>query len=159
MRWLLAVVLSVLVLLMLTGCSEKQKDAARMEQEVKDLEGAEDTSAGALQQDSLAEAQRMADAQAVPDEAAPARRPMPAAPAGVGYTVQVASCEDEDFARHLIDVYTGRGYEPFVTTITYNNQTYYRVRIGNFESLSEARALQNELSDRFSLQTWVDQTE
>jgi cell division septation protein DedD len=158
MRWLLVVV-GILMLVMLAGCSEKQKEASRMEQEVKDLEGGGDTSAGAAGIDSLAGAQQRANAQAVPDEAAPRRRPMPAAPAGVGYTVQVASCESEDFARHLVDVYTDRGYEPFVMTITYNDQTYYRVRLGTFPSLAEARALQSELSDRFSVQTWIDKVE
>ena len=125
MRLLFILILSGLVVLGSIGCSEKQKEAARMEQEVKDLEATDDSSRAAL--DSAEPSQTTtetartlpegspapsADPTAVPPEmrpaveaARPAETPasqpqdvapktaMPPAPAGAGYTVQIASCE------------------------------------------------------------------
>jgi cell division septation protein DedD len=198
MRLLLILILSGLVVLGSSGCSEKQKEASRMEQEVKDLEATDDSLPSVL--DSAVSGQPStdsartspeggpapsADPTAVPPEmrpaveaahpaveaARPAETPvskpqevapkpaMPPAPAGAGYTVQIASCESEDYARHLVQVYTKRGYEPFVATITYNNLLYYRVRVGNFKKVAEAKVLRDELTDRFSVKAWVDRTE
>jgi cell division septation protein DedD len=192
MRLLHVLMLSGFTLLVLNSCSEKQKEAARMEQEVKDLEAEGDTSPAVqsavetVQPSSETVAVTPegsqepvpADPSAVPPESAPASVParptetvasqpptetpkpaMPPAPTGVGYTVQIASCESEDYARHLIGVYTKRGYEPFVATISYNNLVYYRVRIGQFPTVAAAKALRDELSDRFSIKPWVDRTE
>jgi cell division septation protein DedD len=157
MRRLVMLLIGCLVLAALVGCSDKQKEAAKLEQEIKDMEGTDTgTEQEAVVEDTLVAEMPTADASAVPDETEPAPPPMPPAPRGEGYTVQVASCESEDYARHLVDVYTGRGYEPFVTTITYEGQTYYRVRIGSFDGFSEARAVQNELNDRYSLNSWID---
>ncbi len=82
---------------------------------------------------------------------------MPPAPKGDGYAVQVASCSDEPYARYLLELWKGRGYEPFVSTITYNNETHYRVRLGLYQSQSEAKKMVVELEDKYSLKTWVDQ--
>jgi len=191
MKLLITILLGGLFLFGPGGCSEKQKEAAQIEQEVKDLETASDSTS--VVKDSAVPEQKVfdttqaasgespsqsADPSAVPPESRPAgetthtteiaspqpkpeapKTAMPPAPAGVGYTVQIASCESEDYARRLINRYTERGYEPFVTTITYTNQTYYRVRVGHFQTVAEARALRDELADRYSIKPWVDRTE
>lgn len=156
--FLLIMVLAVLVV----GCSKEKKDEAAKLQ--KELMG---DSTHVM--DSLAEVQRVADSiaavQAEADklmlqqkQAEEALSKMPKKPAGDGYTVQVAGCEDRDYAEHLVDIYTKRGYQPYVTTITVEGQEYYRVRIGIFASLSDAKALQAELNDKYSVDTWVDVT-
>jgi len=154
MRTLWVLAIAVLTLALLAGCSDKQKEAAELEQEMRDLEAADTLAEIDAVPDTMAEP--VADAAAIPDEAQPDPLPMPPVPEGEGYTVQVASCENEDYARHLVGVYADRGYDAFVTTITYEGQTYYRVRIGNFGGISDARTLQNELQDRFSETTWID---
>ena len=189
MRLLFALMLSGFLFLTLNGCSEKQKEADRMEQEVQDQEAESDTMSAAQgtiepgQPSSETAAVILegglepspADPSVVPPESAPASsaarpteaqpRPeatkpaMPPAPTGVGYTVQIASCESEDYARHLVAVYTKRGYEPFVATISYNNLVYYRVRIGHYPTVAAAKTLKDELTDRFSIKPWVDRTE
>ncbi len=155
---LLLVILSVFA----AGCSKEKKDeAAKLE---KKLMG--DTT---QVMDSLAEVQRVADSLATvqaeadklkvqQEQAEESISKMPKQPAGEGYTVQVAGCENRDYAEHLVDVYTERGYQPYVTSITVEGQGYYRVRIGIFESLSDAKALQAELKDKYSVDTWVDVT-
>jgi cell division septation protein DedD len=81
---------------------------------------------------------------------------MPPAPSGDGYAVQVASCTDEAYARYLVDLWKGRGYEPFVSTFGLNGETHYRVRLGVFMTVGEARQKAAELSDKYSLKTWID---
>lgn len=156
MRTLGIVVMGGLVVLLLTGCADKQDEAARLEQEMRDLEAADTTAGDTTGSDTVATLEAMADAGAVPEEPVPENLPMPPAPRGEGYTVQVASCENDEYAGHLIEVYTGRGYEAFVSTITFEGQTYFRVRIGNFDNLADARALKEELIDRYSLSPWID---
>lgn len=158
MRRLLVFAIAVLAAALLAGCSDKQKEASELEQEMRDLEGVDSQAVEMAAPDSMTIEEPAVDASAVPQEtmAQPERQPMPPAPRGTGYTVQVASCEDEEYARHLVARYTERGYEPFVTTISYDGETYFRVRIGNFDGYSEARALQAELQDRFSVSSWID---
>jgi len=153
MRILMVLVTAVLTLALLAGCSDKQKEAAELEQEMRDLEAA-DTATDSASDMTVQES--VADAEAIPDEAQPDLLSMPPVPVGEGYTVQVASCEDRNYAQHLVGVYADRGYDAFVTTITYEGQTYNRVRIGNFGVISEARALERELQDKFSATTWID---
>ncbi len=139
----------LLVALLVVSCSEKKEEAAQLEQELLD------------QQDTVTKA-----ADVVADTAIEVTEPepvveqteytTPSAPQGGGYTVQVAGCEDRDYAEHLIQQYTGRGYEPYVTTAVVEGQTYYRVRIGAFETLAEAKALKAQLADRYSLEVWID---
>ena len=77
-------------------------------------------------------------------------------PEGSGYTVQVASCESMTYAEHLIQIYTERGYEPYMVKANVDGETYYRVRIGIYPSLSEAQSLKSELADKYSVKAWID---
>lgn len=144
-----------LVVGLLAACSEKKEEAAKLEEEMKQLQTEADTGAVVAAEDSLA-LPPAADASAIPEEEQPIADLMPPAPQGEGFTVQVASCEDPDYARYLVGLYADRGYEAFVSTITYNSQTYYRVRIGNLESFSEAGVLKAELDDKYSINAWID---
>ncbi|HUV30297.1 MAG TPA: SPOR domain-containing protein [Acidobacteriota bacterium] len=147
-------VLMVLLGLLIVGCSDKKEEAERLEQEMREVEAGADTAALPAVDTSAETAP--ADAYAVPKEQAPEPM-MPQRPLGSGFTVQVASCEDEDYARYLVGVYGQRGYEPYVVEQTIEGQVYYRVRIGLFATSAEARALKEELKDRFSVEAWVDQ--
>jgi cell division septation protein DedD len=150
------VLMGLLVISVLAACSDKQKEAARLEQEMKDMESGADTLAAEAAVDTIPEPSA-ADADAIPEEIAPSPEPMPPAPSGDGYTVQVASCEDETYARYLLDLYRDRGYDPFVNTFTLEGQLYYRVRIGIAPTLSEANALKQEIQDKYSIECWIDQ--
>jgi len=157
MKSLKIVLLSGLVICLLAGCSDKKKEAAKLEQELQQMEGEGDSGAEAVTEPAEPATQTpVADASAIPEEEQPGTTAMPPAPLGEGYTVQVASCENRDYASHLVDVYFGRGYEPFVSTATIDGQTYYRVRIGNVQTYAEAKALKLELADRYSIKPWID---
>ncbi|NOY88776.1 MAG: SPOR domain-containing protein [FCB group bacterium] len=152
--------LFIMLALMLTfGCSKKKEEAAKLEKEMlnqQDTTTMVDTTAPAVTQQAPESTTAMGNAAAVPQEETQA---MPSQPAGEGYTVQVASCENQTYAEYLVKTYTERGYQPYVSTVTIDGQTYYRVRIGVFDNLNEAKALQSELSDKYSVNSWIDKTE
>lgn len=150
MRTYKLILLFLLGVALVGGCSKKKEEAAQLEQE---LTGQVDTAVQAPAEtvagpDTMAPT---ADAAAMPEEA-----PAYHAPAGSGYTVQVAGCEDRTYAEYLAQKYTNRGYEPYITATNVGGQTYYRVRIGSYQSLSEAKALKAELADRYSIKAWID---
>ena len=82
---------------------------------------------------------------------------MPPAPKGNGYAVQVASTIDAAYVLNQVDLWKRRGYEPFVTTTTHDNRTHYRIRFGLFATKAEARKVADELADKYSVKSWIDQ--
>ncbi len=157
MKSLKVFLLAGLVICLLAGCSDKQKDAAKLEQELQEMEAGGDSATEAVSDvtEPVAETP-VADAAAIPEEEQPEVMAMPPEPAGEGYTVQVASCENREYAGYLVDLYFGRGYDPFVSEALIEGQMYYRVRIGNVQSMAEAKELKLELADRYSLDPWID---
>ncbi|MBD3257031.1 hypothetical protein GF377_01265 [candidate division GN15 bacterium] len=154
-----ACILCCLVVALAIGCSDKQEEAEKLEQEMLEREGTVDTGTPAAET-ALPEDDTMptADVTAVPEEdVEPVMEDLPMAPASGGYTLQVASCPDADYARHLVTLYRDRGYTPYVMTATVEGVDYYRVRIGDLASKAEADALKAELRDRFSIDPWLTQ--
>ncbi|MDH4156359.1 MAG: SPOR domain-containing protein [candidate division Zixibacteria bacterium] len=151
MKYMRLLAVFCLACLVVNGCSKKQEEADKLEQEMMAQETAVDSAAV----DTSSAGERAAlDAAAVPRE-----EPSPFVPVdveGEGYTVQVASCESLDYARHLVQVYADRGYEPYLTQFEFEGQLYYRVRVGKFENNSRAAALKAELIDKYSVDAWVD---
>lgn len=134
-----------------SGCSDKQKDSEQIEQDVTDL---------AAESAMFDTTESVLDTSMIEDESEFAEEPdleMPRAPQGDGYVVQVSSATDESYAFYLVDLWRERGYEPYVTTITYNDEPYFRVRIGLFDAYSEAKKLVAELEDKYSANAWIDQ--
>ncbi|MEK7775234.1 MAG: SPOR domain-containing protein [Candidatus Zixiibacteriota bacterium] len=72
------------------------------------------------------------------------------------FTVQIAASISEDYALGLVDVYTRRGYDPYIDMKIISDVTWYRVRIGHFETVAEAANTRDELINQYSLQAWVD---
>lgn len=141
MKFFRLAVLLVLPALFMAGCKDKAEEQAVVPPPT----------------DSMAQADSPA-IQAVDTMPAVTEAPgMPPAPKGDGYAVQVASCSDEAYARYLLELWKGRGYEPFVSTITHESETHYRVRLGLFQTQAEAKELVAELEDKYTLKTWVDQ--
>jgi len=145
-----------LMSLLAVGCSDKQDDAAKLEQEMRQMEQGADTGIPAETADTSGVTAPPADVYAVPEEEA-SELVMPSRPAGSGFAVQVASCEDPEYASHLVQLFSERGYEPYVAVYTIDGQDFYRVRLGLFESKAEADRLKEELVDKYSIEPWVDQ--
>jgi len=133
--------LMIISILMIAGCKKKAEEQAVVPIAVDTMPKIDTMELNAV------------DTMAAVDEAPG----MPPAPKGSGFSVQVASATDEKYALYLVELWKGRGYEPFVSTITHDNQIYYRVRLGLFESNAEAKKIVSELADKYSLKTWIDQ--
>jgi cell division septation protein DedD len=149
--------LFLLAAVLVTGCSDdKKEEAARLEQELMGGDTASDTSGKPAQTPDSMEPGMTAPTHepgAIPSEK---QVDLPGQPTGSGYAVQVAGCENADYATYLVGVYKNRGYEPYVTQTSVGGITYYRVRIGLFETMSEANSLKAELQDKFSIAPWID---
>ncbi|RKX27507.1 MAG: hypothetical protein DRP47_06440 [Candidatus Zixiibacteriota bacterium] len=156
MRYLGILGIIVLAVLLTLSCSKKKEEVAQLEQEMLAESAGGDSAVDSVAlTDTLGmENNQAMDARAIPEEIE--LEPLPEGPTGTGYTVQVAGCESRAYAQHLVEVYRDRGYDPYVTNKTVDGQLYYRVRVGQFESLQEARALKVELLDKYSIVAWVD---
>jgi septal ring-binding cell division protein DamX len=85
----------------------------------------------------------------------PAAKTQPASKGG--YTIQIAAGTSLADANYLAGKYAERGFDAFVAEVVVDGQTYYRVRIGNFDTIEEARKAAKDLKDRFSLEGyWID---
>ncbi len=146
-----ALMILTVTALLASGCSDKQKESEQIEQDMTDL---------AAESATVDTSESVPDTSMVEDDyeaAAEAALDLPDAPQGDGYVVQVSSATDESYAFYLVDLWKERGYEPYVTTITYNDETHFRVRIGLFDAHSEAKKLVAELKDKYSADAWIDQ--
>jgi len=138
------------------GCSKDESEVDQLEQDVMDAEG----------QDLMPDTSEMAAPDttgsagyAMTEETEAEDLPTYEATEFGGYTVQVAAGMDRDRANYTAEIFTERGYEPFVVRAVVGDQTFYRIRIGNFETIEEAKALAAEIKDKFSVNTWIDRNE
>lgn len=143
----LSILLGILMLLALS-CSKKKEEAAKLEEEIMQQETAVDTGidTAAIPLDTSKEIKPETDVGVISEYEEKK-----------GYAVQVAACESLDYAHYLLDKYSQRGYEPYMTTTTVDGQTYYRVRIGGIATLTEAQDLKDELLDKYSVQAWIEE--
>jgi cell division septation protein DedD len=155
--WKLFALIGVLALLAVS-CSRKKEEAARLEREMMQQEETVDTTAEAelTPEDTAGYAPTDMDARAIPREEP---QFVPQEEEAAGYVVQVAACESMEYAQYLVEKYATRGYSPYLTTVTVNGQTYYRVRVGGLATLQEAKTLKAELVDKYSVKAWIDKTE
>lgn len=149
----------ILLGLLLAGCADKQKEAEELEKQMMEQRAAADSVADTVGADTTETAGTSPpDARAVPTEEQQPRTINQEPPEG-DFAVQVAACENLDYARYLVNLYTERGYEPYLTTTVQDDQTYYRVRIGGLPTAKEAEALRAEVKDKYSVPGWVDRVQ
>ncbi len=142
-------------LIFAVGCADKQEDANQLQEQMRQMEDGDSTTDTTAVVDSMTE-QIAADANAIPVEEEEPARTMPQRPAGDGFAVQVASCEDEKYAMYMVDLFKERGYDPYVTSFRLDDQLFYRVRLGMFETRSEAQGFVDEMKDKYSIKAWID---
>lgn len=148
------IILVIIVFALISfGCSDKQKEADKLEQQLTES-GETITPFEETVVDSAAIASEPVVEQ--PVEEAPVEPEISYQPEGFGYTIQVAGCEDESYANYLVELYTKRNYEPYMVTAVVEDVTYYRVRLGMFETLGEAKAFLSDLNDAYSTAGWID---
>jgi cell division septation protein DedD len=144
----------LMVGLLFVACADRQDEAEKLAQEVTEQEIDTVTMSTETAPDSVS----IADEQSAADAATTLAETehIPEAPPGVGFTVQIAACPDYEYAQYLVDLYRKRGYEPYMTKFEVGGESFYRVRIGAYETVTEADAMKAEFLDKYSLDTWVD---
>lgn len=106
-------------------------------------------------------AEKPAPAESEPTESEPkkAEAPKPEvkpANAAARYTLQVAAHPDMDSAKAHMERLRKMGLEPHLVSAAIPGKgKFYRVRVGKFESMDEARSFQGDLKRKNSLSTFV----
>jgi cell division protein FtsN len=67
---------------------------------------------------------------------------MPRSYTGGRYTLQFGAFAEKDNARTLAIQLEARGYKPNVEEATIHGSTFYRVRLGSFDSIEGAQSLE-----------------
>lgn len=154
-------ILALALVLAVSGCSKKKEEAQALQKEA-----AQDEATRAM--DSLAQKPPATDTTAaVSPETTVAHKPVkqepveqeqaePEYPQEAGFVVQVGSYLDHDLATSMADRYKKRGYDAFLVASEINGQEFYRLRIGVFDSYTEAKQVGEQLVDRYSATYWVD---
>ena len=149
---LISMLVLAISLAFLVGCSDEAKnDAAKLEQELSGDSAKQAATDSMNAPDTTAKVDSGLDAGAVPNE-----ETMEFGPSGSGYALQVASCESSDYAQYLLDRYVGRGYLAYVSPFKHNGQTYFRVRLGPYQTREEATRIKAEVLDKYSVDAWID---
>jgi cell division septation protein DedD len=142
------------------GCS-KDEEVAELEQEVKEAESMDylaDTGVAAdagVSADTVVPEQYTMTPEKTPEESV-SEPLMPRHLGTGGFTVQIAAGSNPEYVKYLADKYTRRGYDAFVTEAVVGDVTFYRVRIGTFETIAEARETGLMLQDKYSVDFWID---
>jgi septal ring-binding cell division protein DamX len=103
-------------------------------------------------------AEPVADVNAVPDEKNPPTAggaAMPPYPHD-GYTIQILSTPSRPDAEHMAQDYTNRGYQGYVSDITIDGKTHYRVRIGFYGTEAAAKDALSQLKEKEGVDGWID---
>jgi cell division septation protein DedD len=84
-------------------------------------------------------------------KAAPAEKPASEAKADSTpkeWTVQVNATPDEKAAQRLVERLKQKGYDAYTVTMNQNGRNWYRVRVGHFSALSQAKEMLEEMQNK-----------
>ena len=111
---------------------------------------------------STAASRRTADTKATskpkpPARAKPKPRKVPDGVVGGHYTIQVSSWNTAKKAQRVKQSLDGLGYDTYIQRVWIEelNAVWWRVRLGDFSDVQEARRVKDELSGQFA-DIWVD---
>lgn len=101
---------------------------------------------------------RPAPAEPPPPAPAPPAEANPSRSLATGdIVVQVFSSSEEDKARDVLDRLRENDFRAFLSPVADGDRTLFRVRVGPFEHMEEARAEAERLRERLGLETWITQ--
>ncbi|SYZ73496.1 hypothetical protein TRIP_C21614 [Candidatus Zixiibacteriota bacterium] len=98
---------------------------------------------------SSAEPEKKAEPESHPTSAMPPR-------ITEGYTVQIGSTTSRSYAEKVANQYTGRGYQAYISEVEVEGVPHFRIRIGSFGTVAEARQMGEELAGKFGVSYWID---
>ncbi|MCP4704022.1 MAG: SPOR domain-containing protein [candidate division Zixibacteria bacterium] len=148
-RIFIALVL-MLVLAAFIGCNKSEEDVDRLEREALESETVE-----AVPDSSTIEAVVEIEEEPLTPEEELANRRYEGSGSG-GFTIQVGSGTTRLNANYAAEQYISRGYEAFVSEVYIDDVSYFRIRVGNFETFEEAKLMGDDLKDKYSVDYWID---
>jgi len=163
MKKLIIPILILSFLMVLISCS-KDEEVEKLEQEMLEAETSDfqtDTTTEEMETpDTMAAG---VDEYAMTPETTPEEEPMEPATSDYsgmgGYTIQIGAGSDYGNVNYLLQKFLNRGYDAFMTEAYINDELVYRLRIGNYDNLAEAKAVAMELRDKYSVKFWIDYNE
>jgi cell division septation protein DedD len=72
-----------------------------------------------------------------------------------GWVIQIGTFNDYVAALAEADKYKQLTYPAFVRRVNKAGKTFYRLRIGVYDTYEQAKAVEEELRSRYSLETWI----
>lgn len=97
--------------------------------------------------------------EAKPESAPPSAPPVEESLSGVKageYTVVIGSYADDKVAEAMAAKYRERQFPAFVRNISVEGKTFYRLCVGSYPTITEARQIANTIKDHFSTEFWID---
>lgn len=158
MRFLKIIPACLVIVAFMIGCSKDKDKVSELEQEVMQEQGENYMAEPAPTVDTPAQPEPVVQEYAKTPEVAPAEEPKRESkrPGGSGYTVQIAAGTNYNYVRYMADKFVTRGYEAFITEATVQGVNFYRIRIGSYGTVTEARRAGDDLRDKYSVQYWID---
>ena len=73
------------------------------------------------------------------------------------YTIQVSSWKTARQAQKILQEMTAKGYDSYIQRVWFDdrNEVWWRVRVGDFASVTDARKLRDEIAACYP-EAWVD---
>ena len=156
----ISIFLILLAAFLITGCS-KDEQVAELEKQIQESESEDllqdtTTDAAETEQPTVPETKTYTKTPETAPREEKAPTYMPKHTGSGQYTIQIAAGSNPEWVKIMADKYIRRGYEAFITETDVDGETFYRLRIGSFDGLSEAKAVGMELKDKYSADFWVD---
>lgn len=154
MRYSIILLLIFSIAFMFGGC-KKDEEISDLEQEVLESDAADNLTDSIAEESAVTAEEELAMTPEKTPEETPSRPEMPIRMETAGFCVQVSASTSYENTYNLVELYAERGYEAYVTEAVIEGETFYRVRIGVFETVEQARQLALELSDKYSANYWI----
>jgi len=150
----LFMILVLIVALVVIGCSKKQEEIDALQQEAT----GEDATAvmDSLQGTSGETAEMSHPATTKPVAKEPEPEPEPDYTGMTGFIIQLGSYNNYELASYWAEKYQNREYPAFLRQVELDGQTYYRLRVGVYDTYKEAKQVGELLADRYSVNYWID---
>ena len=72
------------------------------------------------------------------------------------FTVVIGSYADRKFAESMAAKYQEQQFPAFVRGVSIDGKMFYRLCVGSYETITQARQVAGEVKDRYSCDFWID---
>ena len=148
----------LIVGLRIIGCNKKQDELDAIQQDAADQDAAvviDSLGQGegeAVEETAEYETPTLTETEAVRETA----EPEPDYSQFEGFVIQLGSYSDYELATYWSEKYQNRDLPAFLRQVELDGQTFWRLRIGVYDTYGEAKEVGDLLVDRYSAAYWID---